>query len=191
MVRQVRFFFSSLQCLLTILKMLHIYCKHMLPRPNKKAQFPHAWQKFKTEKGRKNSLTNISFPSLGPSVLKINLHHFSLLLLGKKVDMVRHSEDTALKASLPSLNYSAGCVFSLKMHKDQIIAVSIINLALLLNIMVPLLSWKQRLRHARKRNVNIELQYRKLVRKLPLLASLLKNVLWKLKALALQSEVAP
>lgn len=161
--------------------MLHIYCKHMLPRPNKKAQFPHAWQKFKTEKGRKNSLTNISFPSLGPSVLKINLHHFSLLLLGKKVDMVRHSEDTALKASLPSLNYSAGCVFSLKMHKDQIIAVSIINPALLLNIMVPLLSWKQRLR---KRNVNIELQYRKLVRKLPL-AGLLKNVLLKLKAVAL------
>lgn len=67
------FFPSPLQCLLTILKMLHIYCKHMLPRPNKKAQFPHAWQKFKTEKGRKNSLTNISFPSLGPSVLKINL----------------------------------------------------------------------------------------------------------------------
>lgn len=62
-------FFSSLQCLLTILKMLHIYCKHMLPRPNKKAQFPHAWQKFKTEKGRKNALTNMSFPSLGPSVL--------------------------------------------------------------------------------------------------------------------------
>lgn len=171
--------------------MLHIYCKHMLPRPNKKAQFPHAWQKFKTEKGRKNSLTNISFPSLGPSVLKINLHHFSLLLLGKKVDMVRHSGDTALKASLPSLNYSAGCVFSLKMHKDQIIAVSIINPALLLNVMVPLLSWKQRLRHARKRNVNIELQYRKLVRKLPLLASLLKNVLLKLKAGALQSEGAP
>lgn len=87
--------------------------------------------------------------------------------------MVRHSENTALKASLPSLNYSAGCVFSLKMHKDQIIAVSIINPALLLNIMVPLLSWKQRLRHARKRNVNIELQYQKLVRKLPL-AGLLK-----------------
>lgn len=60
------------------------------------------------------------------------------------------------------------------MHKDQIIAVSIINPALLLNIMVPLLSWKQRLRHARKRNVNIELQYRKLVRKLPL-ASLVKK----------------
>lgn len=169
-LRQVRFFFpSSLQCLLTILKMLHIYCKHMLPRPNKKAQFPHAWQKFKTEKGRKNSLTNISFPSPGPSVLKINLlHHFSPLLLGKKVDMVRHSENTALKASLLSLNYSAGCVFSLKMHTDQIIAVSIINPALLLNIMVPLLSWKQRLRHARKRNVNTELQYRKLARKLPL-----------------------
>lgn len=173
MVRQVRFF-PSLQCLLTILKMLHIYCKHMLPRPNKKAQFPHAWQKFKTEKGRKNSLANTSFPSPGPSVLKINLlHHFSLLLLSEKVDMVRHSENTALKASLPSLNYSAGCVFSLKMHKDQIIAVSIINPALLLNIMVPLLSWKQRLRHARKRNVNIELQYRKLARKLPL-ARLLK-----------------
>lgn len=73
----------------------------MLQRPNKKAQFPHAWQKFKTEKGRKNSLTNISFPPPGPSVLKINLlHHFSLLLVGKKVDMVRHSENTALKASL-------------------------------------------------------------------------------------------
>lgn len=102
-------------------------------------------------------------------MLKINLlHHFSPLLLHKKVDMVRQSENTALKASLLSLNYSAGCVFSLKMHTDQIIAVSIINLALLLNIMVPLLSWKQRLRHARKRNVNTELQYRKLARKLPL-----------------------
>lgn len=76
------------------------------------------------------------------------------------------------------------------MHKDQIIAVSIINPALLLNIMVPLLSWKQRLRHARKRNVNIELQYRKLVRKLPL-ASLVKNVLLKLKAVALRSEAGP
>lgn len=107
-------------------------------------------------------------------MLKINLlHHFSLPLLGKKVDMVQHSENTALKASLPSLNYSAGCVFSLKMHKDQIIAVSIINPALLLNIMVPLFSWKQRLRHVSKGNVNIELQYRKLVRKVPL-ASLLK-----------------
>jgi hypothetical protein len=90
-------------------------------------------------------------------MLKINLlHHFSPLLLGKKVDMVGHRENPALKASLLSLNYSAGCVFSLKMHTDQIIAISTINLALLLSILAPLLSWKQRLRRARKRNVNIE-----------------------------------
>lgn len=107
-----------------------------------------------------------------------------MLLLGKKVDMVRHSGNTALKASLPSLNYSAGCVFSLKMHKDQIIAVSIINPALLLNIMVPLLSWKQRLRHARKRNVNIETTVSKTCQKATSF-QLVKNVLLKLKAIAL------
>lgn len=59
--------------------------------------------------------------------------------------MAGPGENIALKARLPSLNDSAGCVFSLKMHKDQIIAVSIITPALLLNIMVPLGSWKQRL----------------------------------------------
>lgn len=100
-------------------------------------------------KGQKEFFnTASSFPSPGPSVLKINLlQPFSpLLLLGKKVDLAGRSESPALKASLLSLNYSAGCVFSLKMHTDQIIAVSIINPALLLNIMVPLLSWKQRRR---------------------------------------------
>lgn len=101
-------------------------------------------------KGQKEFFNTASFfPSPGPSVLKINLlQPFSRLplLLGKKVDLAGRSESPALKASLLSLNYSAGCVFSLKMHTDQIIAVSIINPALLLNIMVPLLSWKQRRR---------------------------------------------